>query len=95
MQKSHYRLQKTVMPFYSIKIIVPANHREGRINAFCSLLSFCYQIEGFQAENPLFMRIFESYDLFPLHRAGGFGSDVIDHAVHMFHLVGDAVADGG
>lgn len=30
-----------------IKIIVPANHRKRTINAFCSLLSFCYQIGNF------------------------------------------------
>ena len=30
-----------------IKIIVPANRRERTINAFCSLLSFCYQIGNF------------------------------------------------
>lgn len=32
---------------------------------------------------------------FPLHRTGRFGSDVVDHAVDMFYLVGDAVADSG
>ena len=32
--------------------------------------------------------------LFPLHRSGGFGGDVVDDAVDAVNLVGDAVGDG-
>ena len=82
------------MPFIIvIKIIVPANHRERTINAFCSLLSFCYQIGNFQAENPLFMRFFKLYDLFPLYCSGGFTCYIIDYSVDMFYFIYDAVGD--
>lgn len=34
------------------------------------------------------------FDLFPLHRSGRFGGDVVDDAVDAVNLVGDAVGDG-
>ncbi len=66
MQKRHCRLQKSVMPFRFIQIILLANRLKHTINAFLRLLSNRF----FSSKKPSKIKGSRLYDLFPLCDVG-------------------------
>ena len=59
------------------------------------MLPFCCHKGLSNGEKPYFTGFFTGANLFPLHRCGGLGRDVIDYTVDVLYFVGDAVADAG
>lgn len=48
--------------------------------------------EGFEIlQTRIITGFSEFFNLFPLHCAGGFGSDIVDYAVYMVYLISDSV----
>ena len=82
--------------FVSHKILLFTHKPLDTHNKVCRAESYQNLINGLfeNLETLDITGVSDFFNLFPLHRSGGFGGDVVDDAVDAVDLVGDAVGDG-
>lgn len=58
------------------------------MNNFQMLPKRCHE-DFLILKNPVYMRFFKLYDLFPLHGSGWFGGYIVNNSVYMFYFIYD------